>query len=78
MRGTGYLNPLGLLKMKHEASEKSDRALYSRNKHVCWQCQKGKTRHNVNITIPFGVGSVRKVICHDCAAAAKEKKQESA
>jgi hypothetical protein len=75
MRGTGYLNPVGLLKIKHETSGKTDRDLYSKNKHVCWHCQKGKTRQSVNITIPFGVGGLRKIICHDCAAAAKEKKE---
>ena len=76
MQGTGQYGGMGLLNLKRSAAKITNRQLYSRLKYVCWACQQSKAKDDVSTTQPFGFNTLRKIICHDCSAAAQKRKQE--
>jgi hypothetical protein len=76
MQGTGQYGKFGLLNIKRAAINLDNKELYSRQTYICWTCQQGKKKDDVKVTRPFGFGTLRKIICHDCSAAAKKRKQE--
>ena len=77
MRGNGSYTTSGLLNAKHAAASVTNRALYARHTHVCWSCQQSKPQHAVQVTLPFGVGGIKKIVCNECIAAKKKAQMKN-